>query len=193
VYRDSEGRTRTEQSLTGLGAIAPNSSLPTVVFLQDPVAGTGYALDTVHKTATKSSWPMMGRGPGQKGSGPAAARGPAGGGRRGPHPDDANTKTESLGRQTMEGIAVDGTRITTVIPAGQIGNELPIQVVTERWYSPDLQVFVLTRHSDPRSGETVTRLTNVSRSEPAKSLFEVPADFKIVDSASRPNPNAATK
>ena len=183
VFRDSEGRTRSEQSLAGLGAIAPNSSLPTVVFVQDPVAGTSYFLDATHKTATRSEWPMMGRGPGQKGPGPGGRGGP--GGRRGPRPEQAGAKTESLGRQTMEGVAVDGTRLTTVIPAGQIGNEQPIQIVTERWYSPDLQLYVLTRHSDPRAGETVTRVTNLSRGEPPKSLFEVPADFKIIDSSPR--------
>lgn len=192
VFRDSEGRTRTEQSLTGLGAIAPNSNLPTVVFLQDPVAGTSYALDTTRKTATKSAWPRPGRGPGQKGPGPAG--GPlaaAGAGRRGPRPADENVKTEQLGRQTMEGVPVDGTRNTTVIPAGQIGNEQPIQTVTERWYSPDLQIYVLTRHSDPRAGETVTRLTSLSRSEPARTLFEVPADFKVVDDSRGAHPAPA--
>jgi len=55
IYRDTEGRTRVEQSLTGLNAIAPNSKLPTVIFLQDPVAGTSYALDTTRKTATRSA------------------------------------------------------------------------------------------------------------------------------------------
>ncbi|HUA60591.1 MAG TPA: hypothetical protein VML19_17640 [Verrucomicrobiae bacterium] len=190
VFRDSEGRARREQSLAGLGAIAPNSNLPTVVFLQDPVAGTSYALDTVHRTATRSEWTLMGRRPGQKGPGPAPARGPGGGGRRGPAPDVSNVKTESLGRQTMEGVPVDGTRITTVIPAGQIGNEQPIQIVTERWYSPDLQIYILVRHSDPRSGETVTRVTNLSRGEPPKALFEVPADYKVVDGPPRPGGGA---
>jgi len=186
VFRDGEGRTRTEQSLTGLGAIAPGSSLPTVVFLQDPVAGTSFALDTVHKTATKSPWPRMGRGPGQKGPGPEIARGPAGEGRRGPRPNGESVRSEPLGRQTMEGVPVDGTRTTTTIPAGQIGNEQPIQIVTERWYSPDLQVYVFTRHSDPRAGETVTRVTNINRGEPARSLFEIPADFRVSEGPPRP-------
>lgn len=90
----------------------------------------------------------------------------------------------------MEGVPVDGTRITTVIPAGQIGNEQPIQIVTERWYSPDLQIYILVRHSDPRSGETVTRVTNLSRGEPPKALFEVPADYKVVDGPPRPGGGA---
>lgn len=175
VYRDSEGRTRTEQSLIGLNAIAPNSNLPKVVFLQDPVAGSSYALDATRKTATKSAWPRLGRGPAQT----AMAEGAAG--RMGARADNQNLKTESLGRQTMVGIPVDGTRTTLVIPAGQVGNEQPIQAVTERWFSADLKIYVMTRHSDPRSGETVTRLTSLSRGEPAHALFEVPGDFKIVE------------
>jgi hypothetical protein len=58
-------------------------------------------------------------------------------------------------------------------------------LVTERWYSADLQMAVLTKRSDPRSGETVTRLTNVSRSEPSPALFQVPADFKVTEQAAR--------
>jgi hypothetical protein len=175
VYRDSEGRTRTEQSLIGLSAIAPNSNLPKVIFLQDPVAGSSYALDTTRKTATKSAWPRPGRGSAPNPMAGAAA------GKMGPKAGNENVKTESLGRQTLAGVPVDGTRTTVLIPAGQVGNEQPMQVVTERWYSPDLQIFVLTRHSDPRSGETVTRLTSLSRGEPAHSLFEVPADFKVTE------------
>jgi hypothetical protein len=165
VYRDGEGRTRTEQSLSGLSAIAPNSNLPKVIFLQDPVAGSSYALDTTRKTATKSEWQRAGRGRGAAWTSP--------------RPGAPSVKEESLGRQTMEGLPADGTRSTTVIPAGQVGNEQPIPIVTERWYSSDLQVYLSIRHSDPRSGETVTRLTNLTRGEPAHSLFEVPADFRV--------------
>ena len=86
-----------------------------------------------------------------------------------------------MGRQTIEGLPADGTRVTVTIPAGQMGNDLPIVVVTERWYSPDLQMNIVTKRSDPRNGETVTKLTNVTRSEPAHSLFEPPADYKISD------------
>ena len=76
-------------------------------------------------------------------------------------------KTESLGRQTIEGIQAEGRRTTMTIPAGQAGNELPIHIVNETWYSTELQTTLLSKHSDPRNGETVTRLINISRSEPA--------------------------
>ncbi len=88
-------------------------------------------------------------------------------------------KTESLGKQTIEGIEAEGNRTVITIPAGEIGNERPIEIVSERWYSPELQVVVMTKHSDPRFGESSYRLTNIDRSDPAKSLFEVPADYTI--------------
>ena len=78
----------------------------------------------------------------------------------------------------MEGVEVEGTREVTTIPAGQIGNERPIEMVFERWYSPRLQTVVMSRRSDPRMGETVYRLTNVNLSEPPASLFQVPAGYR---------------
>jgi len=201
MYRDSEGRTRREQSLNSLGSLAPSSNLPQVVFINDPVAGFNYALNTQNKTATKSAWPRTGRGSqGQSSSQPMArlrqqsADGSAaiagrwgrGGANR------QNIKTDSLGRQTIEGVPADGTRTTMTIAAGQWGNEQPIQIVTERWYSPDLQTVVLSKHTDPRMGETVSKLANISRSEPPSSLFEPPADYKVAEAGTRTGRSAAT-
>jgi hypothetical protein len=87
--------------------------------------------------------------------------------------------TESLGQQTMEGVLCEGTRTTVTIPANSIGNDLPINIVSEEWYAPELQALVLTKHSDPRNGETIYRLTNINRSEPDRALFEVPADYTV--------------
>ncbi len=88
-------------------------------------------------------------------------------------------KTESLGNQTIEGVTAEGMRITLTIPAGEIGNTLPLEIVDENWYSPELQTMVMTRHRDPRSGETTYRLSNINRSEPDRSLFELPADYTV--------------
>src|SRR5262249_26903500 len=90
-----------------------------------------------------------------------------------------DVKTERLGKKVIEGIEVEGTRTTITIPAGQIGNEQPIEVVSEQWGSPLLKTTVLSKRSDPRMGETTFRLTNISLAEPAQSLFEVPADFSV--------------
>jgi hypothetical protein len=88
-------------------------------------------------------------------------------------------KTDSLGRQVIEGVEAEGARKTHTIPAGEIGNEQPINIVFEEWYSPELQVVVMRKSTDPRFGETTYRLTNINRSEPASSLFEVPGNYTI--------------
>ncbi len=93
-------------------------------------------------------------------------------------------KVENLGPSTIEGVQAEGTRTTVTIPAGQIGNERDINIVSERWYSPELQVVLLSKHSDPRMGESVYKLTNINRSEPLPSMFQVPPDYSVVDSPS---------
>jgi hypothetical protein len=183
LYRDSEGRTRREQSLNNLGGLASNTNLPPVVFINDPVAGVNYALNPSAKTASRS----LGGGRGQPGSRGGRLRGGVGGA------SQQNVKTESLGSKTLEGVTAEGTRATSTIPAGQVGNEQPIQTVVETWYSPDLQITVFSKRSDPRSGETVMRYTNIARTEPAHSLFEVPADYKITDSEGRGPRSEAAK
>ncbi len=95
--------------------------------------------------------------------------------------DRGQVSTEDLGSQTMEGVFVTGVRTTRTIPAGQIGNDKPISIVTEVWTSPDLKTVVYSKRSDPRMGDQTFQLTNISRSEPDPSLFTVPADFKIVE------------
>jgi hypothetical protein len=199
VYRDSEGRTRREQAVN-LNGLAPDANMQQMVFINDPVAGVSYSLNAKERTGTK--FMRIGTGPGSVHAPlDAAGRGPgfrsressAGGvmGRR--YAANQNAKTELLGRQIVEGVPADGRRITITTPAGQAGNDQPIVTVVENWYSPDLQTTVLSRHSDPRIGETVTRLTNIGRGEPAHTLFEAPADYKIDESTagmSRPR-NAA--
>lgn len=89
-------------------------------------------------------------------------------------------KTESLGRQTIEGVNADGSRETNTLAVGAIGNDRPIQTVTERWYSQDLQTTVKEAHSDPRTGQETFTLTNISRTEPPADLFQVPPGYQMV-------------
>ena len=89
--------------------------------------------------------------------------------------------SESLGTQTVEGVLAEGTRSTVTIAAGQIGNERPIEIVSERWFSPQLKALVLSKQSDPRFGETNYRLSNIVLGDPDPSFFEVPPDFQIVE------------
>ncbi len=201
LYRDSQGRTRREESLAAIGPWAAAGDPPKHIFISDPVADVSYMLDPQTHTANKilavkdKFFATDKAGPGSRAfmirRGTAAVAGPAGQEAKiaaettfelpvakGTAPD---VKTESLGKQSIEGVAAEGTRSTITIPAGAIGNELPIQSVSERWYSPDLQTIVMTKRSDPRFGETIYRLTNIQRSEPPASLFELPADYTVND------------
>jgi len=94
--------------------------------------------------------------------------------------------TENLGDQTIDGIHATGTRMTTTIPSGKMGNEKPIVVTSERWYSSELKAIVMTKHSDPWAGDLKTQFTNVNPSEPDAALFTVPGDYKIVDDKAGP-------
>jgi len=194
VSRDSQGRTRQDTALPAIGNLSATNA-PHLVFIQDPVAGTSYTLNLTDKTAWKNPMPPGGKvGPGgaldsgtffiQTGSGAPPVPPPP--------PMIAMTKrlatdeqseatTESLGSQTIEGVVANGVRTTRTIPAGQIGNDRPISIVTEVWTSPDLKTIVSSKRNDPRMGEQTFRLTNIVHAEPDPSLFSVPADFMIVD------------
>jgi hypothetical protein len=212
MYRDSEGRTRREETLGAIGPWASGSEPVRTVFINDPVSKTNWVLDSRAKVARKMPMPEVhtlpapanGQQAGAAGAitvqgdfvkrvgvttgnvafGVAGVPGPplAGITMAMPAiPMGENAKTESLGTQVIEGIRADGTRSTMTIPANAMGNDLPIEIVSERWYSPDLQTVVTSKRSDPRMGETVYRLTNVSRNEPSRSLFDVPADYTVSD------------
>jgi hypothetical protein len=180
VARDSEGRSRREESIGAIGAMAGSTASPKAVFIHDPVAGSSYVLDPASKTAHTSQPRLV-----TLNSMPAGANEPeAEGHGRGGHERSqaqAQTKTEDLGTQTMEGLTVQGKRITRTIPAGQIGNEHELHIVTKVWYSPDLQTTVMSTTNDPRTGLSTYKLTSISRTEPDASLFQVPADYKVTE------------
>lgn len=95
----------------------------------------------------------------------------------GPAAAKSKAATSSLGQKEFDGVRAEGTLTQQVIPAGEIGNRNPITVTTETWYSPELQVTVYSRHNDPRRGETIYRLANIRRAEPAADLFKVPEEY----------------
>ena len=159
LYRDGEGRTRREHTLGAIGPFASTGDTPQMIDIHDPVAGAQYALDPRTHTAHKmKTW-----------SGPPPEHQRA----------SSAMKTESLGKQTFEGVEAEGTRSTFTIAAGEMGNDRAIDIVSERWYSSELDLVVYSKHSDPRMGEHIYRLTNINRAEPAHSLFELPADYTI--------------
>jgi len=161
IYRDAEGRTRREQPLEmvgGVSVVGTDNKPQMLVFINDFATDSQIFLDLNNKVARRS---RIGRGPGPREPG---------------EPSDA--KIESLGTKTIEGVKVEGTRVSFAIPVGHIGNDKPIDVVTEKWFSTELQVLVMSRHLDPIAGEHIFKLVNIKRSEPSAEMFAVPAGFR---------------
>jgi hypothetical protein len=239
VYRDSQGRTRREQTISVVGGFSAEGKPAQTTFINDPVAGVNFILDVQNRTARKIDYSakiaaekgvietMKAKRAAESNDAESQVRKRSGGATteekivaekiavekaaaagvefryemRGGPPvalagkppagvmmmgNKKNTKKEELGKQTIEGVEAEGTRYVTTIAAGEIGNELPIEIVFETWFSPELQTVVMSKHSDPRTGENIYRLTNINRSEPAHSLFEVPSDFTIQEAGPPP-------
>lgn len=192
LCRDSEGRTRREAGLVMLGP-APNKVPTKLITIVDPVAGFRYLLDPTNKTAHKMPFKADSAGGAVKlgvpGKGEHFAVYHTSGGSVGDvvfqkkleGSNETAPTIEKLGDQTIDGITATGTRVTTTIPSGQMGNDQPITVTSEQWYSSQLKATIMTKHSDPWAGELKTQFTNVNTSEPDSSLFTVPGDYKIVD------------
>ena len=182
LARDRQGRTRRDQTGGAMGPFVTTGTAPNISFITDPVAKVQYVLDHKSKTAIQSPGPMPmpplmslpDAPPGlpMEGMGMVKA-----------FPFSAPV-TESLGKQTIEGVETDGTRSTSTIAAGTIGNDLPIHIFSERWYSPALQEVIVSTHSDPRMGKTTYRLTGINRNEPDHSVFEVPPDYTLLSKPS---------
>ena len=66
-----------------------------------------------------------------------------------------------------------------------MGNQNPIIVTSERWYSPDLKLNLSVKNTDPMRGTNSTTLTNIRRDEPAASLFEVSSDYTVKEPPNR--------
>jgi hypothetical protein len=218
IYRDSQGRTRREQSISALGPWSSAGESTELVFINDPVAGVNYVLNTRDRTARKTEvhletvahkierikaeegavqWKMKDTAAAPEDAGATLVfrrmerKMNLGGeglhdvtvvhsaGAAGVRFSEENIKTEPLGKQMIEGVEAEGVRVTTTIPAGQIGNDRPIEIVSESWHSAQLKTLVLSRHRDPRMGETTYRLTNIELIEPLASMFEVPPDYTI--------------
>jgi hypothetical protein len=185
LFRDSQGRSRREVTLSGFGPLAASGNTHTLVTIADPVAGAHYMVDDEHKVVHKMSFRTHG--------GNASAAMAAG-----VFPDKMKArmqkeeasgavKKESLGTQTINGVSAEGTRVTRTIAVGEIGNDRAIQVVSERWYSPELQIVVKSVRSDPRFGTTTYTVTNLQKTEPDASLFTIPAHYAVKEGGPGPN------
>ena len=162
IARDGEGRTRREEDVVLIGALTTAGATPRLVTIDDPVARTSYTLDDDLRVAHQNPLAL------KLIKGTRVDRG-----------QGDNVVTEALGRRSIEGVMAEGIRSTTTIPAGAIGNLAPIEIVSERWYSRELQMPVLITRRDPRSGDTVYRLVNVQRAEPPAHLFMVPPGYEV--------------
>jgi hypothetical protein len=177
TYRDSQGRIRHEVTLPALGG---NAAPPTMVTISDPVAGVSYSLDPVQRTAVKMpAAPKLMDEQFAKGRMVTMRAMPALSLNISQENDKASRSHEDLGMQEIQGVKAQGTRETTSIAAGAIGNERPITITSERWYSPDLKIELKTVRNDPRMGETSVTVTDLSREEPDPSLFQVPSDYTV--------------
>ncbi|HTW65322.1 MAG TPA: hypothetical protein VME17_11925 [Bryobacteraceae bacterium] len=168
IARDSQGRTRTERPFGAIGALSAGQTARSTVMIFDPVAAKSYVLDATSHTAR--SMPIRAS---------RLAAGSSATPRTRPARNLANVKTEDLGTQVIQGLTAQGKRVTRTIPAGAEGNEKEIDIVTETWYSPDLQTIVMSKTSDPRYGDSVYQLTGVNRAEPDPTLFVVPSDYTV--------------
>ena len=188
IHRDAEGRTRRDQ-------------MPQTSTINDPVAGFTYLLQHRDNTFTKTT--LRSHTEESSDDVVAAMRNSITNGKRGasyqmlplrengslrkdsqpnnPSAAAANTtKRESLGQREIEGVTAEGTSVSVTVPPGALGNDRPMKIVNEHWYSPDLKAVVLIERVDPRTGRSVYRLTGIKRTDPAASLFTVPSDYKVL-------------
>jgi hypothetical protein len=173
------------------GPSAPGQP-PRFIVITDPAERVSYTLDDQRKEARINPMPLTVKhdaGAGELATqkrleAELARKAMTAGQLRAQRPDvvtPTDLHVESLGTRPIEGVMATGVRTTTMIPAGEIGNLLPIELVTERWFSDQLGMAVLITRRDPRSGDTTYRLTSIVRSDPPPDLFTVPADYRIVD------------
>jgi len=190
VARDSMGRVRREQ--------VDHNGAVTSVMIMDPVANATYLLEPANRTARKAallvnkSVTLVNKLEGvaakdrlarqaieteEQSSGASKAK-PPNSTMEAASPSDV--RKETLGTKSFDGVLAEGGRTVTTIPAGQIGNQQPIEIVAEHWYSMDLKLTVMTRHLDPRTGETTFSVSNLRRGEVDPIQFQVPADYTVV-------------
>ncbi|HEY2393499.1 MAG TPA: hypothetical protein VGK22_20165 [Candidatus Angelobacter sp.] len=185
IARDSQGRTRREDSIGRIGSL--QSGDHKMVFIMDPTKHTQYisqeggeATKVVRPDSSGNSGPqIIELHSGQYNMKSKFVKTITVDRQSADTKEDSDqVKHEDLGTQTIAGVSAEGKRDTSTIPAGKIGNDRPIEVVSETWYSPDLHATVMRKHSDPRVGETIYRLTDIQRVEPDPALFQMPAGEK---------------
>lgn len=164
MYRDSQGRIRSENEV-----FVANGEKHQFVSIHDPMQGVTISLDPSRKTARINHYPNPAERPPMPP--PVSAQ---------DRPRESHS-SEQLGHMQIEGFDAIGTRFTRTTPANAIGNAQPLVSVTEMWRSPELNVELVVKNSDPQNGENVHKLLNIQRGEPDPALFQVPADYAVTD------------
>jgi len=167
LYRDSQGRTRREQEVGTVGPWAAEGGPRKMITIGDPVGGSIYVLNPTSLVAHQMPFPAR-AGERRNAARPQRAKA-----------ENANVATEPLGTQVINGVTAQGTRTTRTIPAGQMGNQAPLVITVERWYSPELQTDVMRKETNPQFGETTFQLTNIVRAEPQAALFQLPSNYTL--------------
>jgi hypothetical protein len=183
VCRDSQGRTRSERSS---GPPGPPEQAVKIVEITDAAAGIRYVIDSYNHVVHASRFtprPAMEampanmprpRPPGTT----VTAPGPPG---FKPDPGSRSSTIEELGTKYIDNVMAEGRKTTTTFPAGTRGNDRPIVTTHETWSSPELRLTISSTSFDPASGETISKIVNLSRAEPDVVLFQLPFDCKVVE------------
>jgi hypothetical protein len=90
-------------------------------------------------------------------------------------------RSENLGSKTVSGVLAEGMRTVRTIPAGEEGNDQPLEVINEQWISKELGLIVLRIDDDPRRGRTTIEFEDLSLGEPDPAVFAAPSGYKVVE------------
>jgi hypothetical protein len=95
-------------------------------------------------------------------------------------PPNEFTKKEDLGVRDIEGLPVHGVRQTQSVSPENNGSQQEVIITDEYWYSDDLRINLMIKHSDPRTGTVTMTVAQITRSEPDPALFEIPQGYRRV-------------
>jgi hypothetical protein len=93
-------------------------------------------------------------------------------------PQNQFVKEEDLGVHEIDGVSTHGVRETQTIPAQSSGSGKEVVITDEYWYSQDLRINLIMRHSDPRTGSVTMTVTHIARTDPDPARFAIPEGYK---------------
>jgi hypothetical protein len=174
IARDAQGRVYQERWF-----LVPRNVQSTMNWIQlaDPSRGTLYNCSTI-----KHVCDLLLYNPASD----LAAASPVKG-KSGPLPNgDGNVSWEDLGKRNIAGMETVGTRSTTILNAGSMGNDEPLTSMSEYWHSEELGINLLSIRSSPFFGKQTFTVTELTPGDPDPHLFDLPAGYKINDQRKNP-------